>query len=597
MGTELYNAYHEKITLTNEQEACLNYAGNRTLMVKGLAGAGKSLVLQGLAKKLLTGYSADKKNKVAIFTFSNTLNSATKEFLQINGEQEEYITVTTLSSYIAHVYQAIGAPKLKIYNGQSYEKMRKEAVQTALYNHKKECGTHRFHNLDLQFWLDEFDWMKDMNVAPKDMNYYLRLPRKGRGGKVRMSAVDRVTAFQIYSRYDAVMKDKGLGDWIDHALYLIRHADQIDDKFKFDHILIDEAQDLSLTYMMAAMMFFRKDMVVAMDMNQRIFDKQWTAKQLGIESTTKKLTKSMRTTKQIDNLAESIRQHNEAILEEDDKTLRAIPEAEGPMPKLTHVEDIAAEKKYVTDLVKAYLKQKSNISIGIIAGRNLQIKTYAAWMTDAGIPHEIIQRDTTFSMAKPGVKIVNVYNAKGLEFTRVIIPQFIEGNFPYRFQSDDEEEIQAFLAKSRNLIYVGMTRAKYSLDLVYSGDKGSRFIGEMDETLYESSGLPITYLSGTNATSGGRIKSPDKEPVTLPPTAPIPTDCREEKNLTDFLESKGLEVVDKRAAGGCLWVVGDKAKIAPVIAEAGKIYGAYGNYSGGGRATKNRPGWFTRCKK
>lgn len=143
----------------------------------------------------------------------------------------------------------------------------------------------------------------------------------------------------------------------------------------------------------------------------------------------------------------------------------------------------------MTDLVKAYLKQKSNISIGIIAGRNLQIKTYAAWMTDAGIPHEIIQRDTTFSMAKPGVKIVNVFNAKGLEFTRVIIPQFIEGNFPYRFQSDDEEEMQAFLAKSRNLIYVGMTRAKYSLDIVYSGDNGSRFIGEMDETLYESSGL------------------------------------------------------------------------------------------------------------
>ena len=412
-----------------------------------------------------------------------------------------------------------------------------------------------------------------------------------------MSSADRVTAFQIYTQYDTAMKAKGLGDWIDYALYLVRHADRIDDRFKFDHILIDEAQDLSLTYMMAAMMFFRKDMVVAMDMNQRIFDKQWTAKQLGIETTTKKLTKSMRTTKQIDDLAESIRKHNEVILEEDDKTLRAIPEAEGPLPKLTHVEDVAAEKKYVTDLVKAYLKQKSNISIGIIAGRNLQIKTYAAWMTDAGIPHEIIQRDTTFSMAKPGVKIVNVFNAKGLEFTRVIIPQFIEGNFPYRFQSDDEEEMQAFLAKSRNLIYVGMTRAKYSLDIVYSGDNGSRFIGEMDETLYESSGLAITYSSGTNATSGGRTKSSDKEPVTLPPTAPPLSEGKGGKDLKGFLESKGLEVIDKRAAGGCLWVVGDKAKIASVITEAGKLYGAYGNYSGGGKATKNRPGWFTKCKK
>lgn len=83
----------------------------------------------------------------------------------------------------------------------------------------------------------------------------------------------------------------------------------------------------------------------------------------------------------------------------------------------------------------------------------------------------------------------------------------------------------------------------------------------------------------------------------LPPTAPPLSEGKGGKDLKGFLESKGLEVIDKRAAGGCLWVVGDKAKIASVITEAGKLYGAYGNYSGGGKATKNRPGWFTKCKK
>ena len=597
MGTEFVNAYHEKITLTDEQEACVNYTGNRTLIVKGLAGAGKSLVLEAVARKLLAGCSENQKNKVAIFTFSNTLNSATRENLRINGEQESYVTVTTLSSYIAHVYQAIGAPKLKIYSGPLSERLRKEAVQTALDNHRKECGPHRFHNLELQFWLDEFDWMKDMNVTPQDRNDYLGLPRKGRGGKVRMSAADRVTAFQIYTQYDSAMKARGLGDWIDYALYLVRHADRIDDRFRFDHILIDEAQDLSLTYMMAAMTFSRKDMVVAMDMNQRIFDKHWTAGQLGIQTATKKLTRSMRTTKQIDELAESIRRHNEDFLEEEDKTLRAIPEAEGPLPRLIHVEDVAAEKKYVTELVKAYLKQNPEISVGIIAGRNVQTKTYAAWMTDAHIPHEIIERNSTFSVTKPGVKIVNIYNAKGLEFSRVIIPQFVEGNFPYRFQSADEEEMQAFLAKSRNLIYVGMTRARYSLDLVYSGDNGSRFIGEMDQNCYETAGLPITWFSGIGASFTGRTKTASSRPVELPPSAPVPSAQTDGKDLKGFLESRGLEVIDKRPAGGCLWVIGDKAEIQPALSEAGRLYGAYGTYSAGGRATGNRPGWFTKCKK
>ncbi len=595
MSVELYNAYQERITWTKEQEACLNYTGSKTLMVKGIAGAGKSLVIQALAKQLLAGYTADKKNKVAIFTFSNTLNSATKEFLKINGEQEEFITVTTLTSYITHVYNAIGAPKLKIYTDPLYTKLKKEAVQEALDEHRKQNGEHRFHNLDLQFWVDEFDWMKDMNVSIQDKDYYLGLQRKGRGGKVHMTSANRLTAFQLFVLYDGAMKKKGLGDWIDHSLYLIRNEDKIPDKLKFDHILIDEAQDLSLAQMMAAMMLFRKDMIVAMDMNQRIFDKQWTPKLLGIEAATKKLTKSMRTTMQIDNLAESVRQKNDGILDADDKSVRSVPEREGPLPQLVHLEDVASEKKYVTEQVKAYLKQNSKISIGIVASRNIQVNTYATWMTDAGIPHEIIKKDSTFSMAKPGVKIVNVYNAKGLEFSRVIIPQFIEGNFPYYHKTDDEEEMQLFLAKCRNLVYVGMTRAQFSLTLTYNGEKGSRFIGEMDPQCYELVGLPLVYDSGTGTGTGRRSK--DKE-IKLPPTAPIKEVAGDGETLKNFFVEKGFEVIDKRASGGCLWVVGEKDKLMPHIEEAGKLFGAYGNYSAkGGKATKNRGGWFTMCKK
>ena len=105
--------------------------------------------------------------------------------------------------------------------------------------------------------MEEFEWMKDMDVSTADLNYYLSLPRKGRGGKVRMSAADRATAFQIFVNYDNAMKAKGLGEWIDEALYLIRNSNRIPDALKFDHILIDEAQDLSLAQMKAAMMFFR----------------------------------------------------------------------------------------------------------------------------------------------------------------------------------------------------------------------------------------------------------------------------------------------------------------------------------------------------
>jgi lipoate-protein ligase A len=68
------------------------------------------------------------------------------------------------------------------------------------------------------------------------------------------------------------------------------------------------------------------------------------------------------------------------------------------------------------------------------------------------------------------------------------------------------------------------------------------------------------------------------------------------EGLKGYFQSKGLEVIDKRDNGGCLWVVGDENKLKPYIDEVKKLYGAYGKF-GAGRATKQRCGWFTKCKK
>lgn len=303
----------------------------------------------------------------------------------------------------------------------------------------------------------------------------------------------------------------------------------------------------------------------------------------------------MRTTKQIDDLAESVRQKNDEILDTDDKSIRVIPEREGPLPQLVHLEDAASEKKYVTEQIKSYIKQNSKITIGIIASCNRQIRTYASWMTDAGISHEIIEKGSAFSIARPGVKIVNVYNAKGLEFSRVVIPQFEEGIFPYDCKSDDEEERQLFFAKCKNMVYVGMTRARFSLMLTYSGEKGSRFIGEMDPQYYEAAGLPLVYASST--WKGVKYRSKEEE-IQLPPMASVEPQVDPGKSLKDFFAEKGLEVIDKRSAGGCLWLVGEKEALEPYIKEAGKLFGAYGKYAAkGGKVTKNRGGWYTTSRK
>lgn len=594
MAEKLFDAYHQEIELTNEQEACLKYSGNRTLMVKGYAGAGKSLVLMAIAKKLLEKYGEDSKNKVAIFTYQNTLVSTTREFLKINSADEDGVVVTTINSYIKNIYDNLvqrgDAPRRKFpYFNKDGEAQRLANVKKALSAHQTKFGKHRFHDIEPEFWLAEFDWMKDMNIWTNDMDMYLTIPRKGRGGKVRMSPADRVTAYQLYKCYCDQLERTGQADWADQTLYIVRHPDLIPDQMKFEHILIDEAQDLSMAQMTAIMMLYNKDMIVAMDMNQRIFGKQWTPKQLGIETTTKKLTKSMRTTKQIDALAESVRSKNDEILSEEDKSIRAIPERDGEIPLLVHLENATAERKYVVNLVKKYLQENNKITIGIIAAKKKQIPIFSEWLSSEDIQHQQIKKDSTFSMAQPGVKIASAFGAKGLEFDVVIIPNFAEGYFPYNYQSDDEEEYEQFLVKMRNLVYVSMTRAKYRLIITYWGNGGSRFIADMDENLYKLEGeKPII-----NPTLRRYMEKPATS-VVVNPEKPISMNT---SGLSDFLKSKGLEVIDKRPKGGALWVVGDKS-IDPILKESREKFGALWTFcQKGGMATRNRTSWYTKSAK
>ena len=513
------------VILTPEQEACLRYTGEKTLLVKGIAGAGKSLVLQALAKKLAAAYPPGEKTagKVAILTFSSTLNLVTKELLAGESEADSRITVLTLNTCLANVCRDMDPSFLGRYPGTQYDGARMDAMQAALEKYQTFFGPHRLLNLELKFWLDEIDWMKDRNVSKEDREYYLGLSRKGRGKQVHMSRTDREAAFHIYCLYEEQKQMRKLRDWADDALYLVRNGKQIPEEDKFDHVLIDEAQDLSLVQMMAAMMLFRRDMVIAMDMNQRIFNRQWTPKLLGIETTTKMLTKPMRTTRQIDCLAESVRRNNDQIgdrleLSEQTSAPRAVSDREGPLPKVVHLEDTIAEKAYVTGQIAAWRKLAENATIGVIAARNVQLRTYSVWMSEAGIAHEIIGRDSTFSVTRPGVKLVNAFQAKGLEFTYVIIPQLEEGNFPYYCTEEDEAERRLFYARCRNLLYVAMTRARFTLVMTYSGEHGSRFLREMDRKFYSAAGKQESEAGGT--LSGVSVGRADREQKPVPFASP-----------------------------------------------------------------------------
>ena len=90
------------------------------------------------------------------------------------------------------------------------------------------------------------------------------------------------------------------------------------------------------------------------------------------------------------------------------------------------------------------------------------------------------KKDVSWSILTPGIKVVTMHSAKGLEFDIVVIPRVNNGIIP---MIDKDEEDESMLEQERSLLYVAMTRAKEDLYLLTS--KGSQFIVEMDEGLYD----------------------------------------------------------------------------------------------------------------
>ena len=97
------------------------------------------------------------------------------------------------------------------------------------------------------------------------------------------------------------------------------------------------------------------------------------------------------------------------------------------------------------------------------------------------------------------------------------------------------------------------------------------------------------------------VAHPSPQPGKPTPVKPaggtkITGDVAGGNTLKEFFEANGLTTFDKRANGGCLWVLGDEKTIGKIVDAATKRFGVRGNY-GSGRVTKGYPGWWTKSEK
>lgn len=475
--------------LTEQQKSCINFPMDRDLLVRGVAGSGKSLVIVNRA--ILLAKKAREKGKSAniiIFTYVNTLVDYTKEIIEQGEGVSDMISVSTLDKEIVGLYRrVIGGSTQGIYDSHKSEL---EYISKKL--HDKYPKSRFFEKGMLDFLYDEIVWMKEHMM--KDLSEYEENPRKGRGS-VRVLRNDRSLIFEAYENYYDSLENAGKPDFnvICEALY--NQRERIDDYCKYDFVLIDEAQDLPLNKILIAKELTRKSLTISADFAQKIYKTGFTWKEVGINirgQASKKLHGTHRNTKQISLLAKSLMAHNSEIkqLTEDEYIEPELPTAEGAKPVLVYEPSHLQEKRDVQDLLKKIRKEQPDMTVAVLVRDYIIKSKVGKWLQEADLEYQEIKKGYSYKVLTPGIKMVTYFSAKGLEFDIVVLPFLDNGIFPYLHDESetnkDEDTFDDIMNNARNLLYVGMTRAR-SMLYMFTCDGGdaepSPLMAELDPEL------------------------------------------------------------------------------------------------------------------
>ncbi|MCR5321827.1 MAG: UvrD-helicase domain-containing protein [Lachnospiraceae bacterium] len=472
------------VQLTKEQMDCINY-NSGDLLVRGVAGAGKSYVVLRRAAKL---YKEKKpEEKVAIFTFTNTLVKFTDDIMK-DQLGEGQIEVQTVDSYCYGIYHDITGRYFKAGEPDVYISCIKDALDKHYRNYRAKT---RFYEEKYQNFIEEeFKWIREKCIKKADE--YYATDRKGRGGEVRINQGDKEILWAIYTLYQQSAQERNYMDFPDMYVTINDNLKKIPQNKMIDYILLDEAQDLTIGKMRVMKYLAKKSITIAADMAQKIYKTSFTWKEVGIDISgraSKALSKSFRSTKQIVLLAEDLMQANRNNNKQGEYTDAVLPQAEGELPRLVSCASFFAEEKYITSLIEKLLSGEPSV-IGLIVRTEKEVNEIKRVLEKNGInEYQTITNEkktnAKWSLLRPGLKIVKAHSSKGLEFDHVIIPYVVDTIYPKKLYGQNDEMTDEYLEMERSLLYVAMTRARASLVMTYQSVAKSRFIDEFKPEHYQ----------------------------------------------------------------------------------------------------------------
>jgi hypothetical protein len=433
------------VFLHPSQRALVERSFSGPARVAGSAGTGKTIVAIHRAVRLARENPAVK---ILLASFSQPLAEAmAKKVLVLAPETGGIVRRITTASFrgiAEQMYQLEHGVRPRIASDAILrERLRTAAAATGLKGFSE------------RFLLSEWSNVVDA-WGLSSLDAYSTVERMGR--KSRLGPNQRASLWPVFAAVQEALAAERYTTWANVFTGLAKALEGRPTK-PFDHMIIDEAQDLApaeLRFFAALAPAGPNGLFLSGDIGQRIFQHPYSWASLGVDVRGRSHTLKVcyRTSQQIrraaDRLLPTVLRDSDGA---EDERRGIISVFDGPPPEVRSLATIAAEAETVREVVATWLGEGiAAHEIGLFV-RTPQLVVRARAAIDSLVgANEMVT--TQMSLAK------------GLEFRAVVVMACDEGVLPLDERvadAADEAELDDIYETERRLLYVACTRAREHL--------------------------------------------------------------------------------------------------------------------------------------